>query len=214
MSLSEDFVESLKIILQEKKNNQEFKKNILQESLNFCIDFLKLENDFIVKSIKDYDSKYSSFYVDVLSDQNLAEKIKFVLQKNYLKIWTQDLSDFKSIFLIDLGPRLVISGSQHNLVFVEIVSKKYSQYKLKFTLCNPGVNFSVFEKNFYYVKFWTYELSRGFSVYELKLNGLDRNKKKHKIQTEDKKFQVSMNLNDMGEFVSLVVKKSGEKNKN
>ena len=213
MGAAEDFVENLKSIIQEKKHNTEFKKNILQESVDILKSLFESHNGFFIKSVKNFDSKSFSFLLDLVSEHELSEEIPKILTENNIIFYAKELSDYKTVFLLDIEKRIFASGSPNNLLFIEVISKKYSQYRLRFTLFNQGVNFSVFEKNFFFIKFWIFDHVNGFSIHELDMNKIDRDKKKQKIKLHDEKYNLSLTLNGLGEFSSLSVKRAGEKTK-
>lgn len=213
MGAAEDFVENLKVIIQEKKHNTEFKKNILQESVDVLKSLFESHDGFFIKSVKDFDSKNFSFLLDLVSEHELSGEIPKILTENNIAFHAKELSDYKTVFLLDIGRRIFASGSPNNLLFIEIISKKYSQYRLRFTLFNPGVNFSVFEKNFFLIKLWIFDHGNVFSIHEIDMNKIGRYKKKQKIKLSDEKYNLSLTLNDLGEFSSLSVKRAGEKTK-
>ena len=213
MGAAEDFVENLKSIIREKKHNTEFKKNILQESVDVLKSLFESRDGFFIRSIKDFDSKNFSVFVDIVSENGLSLEITKILDENSIDFYCKELSESSTVFLLDLGKRIFTSGSPSNLLFIEITSKKYSQYRLKFTLFNHGINFCVFEKSFFLIKLWIFDHVNGFSIHEVDMNKINRDKKKQKIKLPCKKYNLSLTLNDLGEFSSLEVKKAGEKTK-
>jgi hypothetical protein len=45
------------------------------------------------------------------------------------------------------------------------------------------------------------------------MNKINRDKRKQRIKLPDEKYNLSLTLNDLGEFSSLIVKRAGEKTK-
>lgn len=211
--VSENFVNNLRNKLTDQKIKDEFKRNVLQDALECILEIFKKSDDIEVRTIRDFETKEVCFFVDLYSKTPIEDSLSecFSLAKiPYKKI---HLMDYKWAFQIDLGDKIISSGNPHNLFFVEIYSKRGSVQKVRFSICNKDLNFSIFDKGYHYCKFWAF-YENDFDLYEVSLRTIDRSKKKQKCETDDKKYAVSIQLNDLGEIILIEIsKKRGVKPK-
>jgi hypothetical protein len=207
---SDDFVSGLKSKIQDDKIYSEFKKNILQDALECVLDIFASNPEIQVRNTKNFDSKEFCFFVDVNSVAQLEDEISKCLDVSKITYRKLNLDDYKWVFQIDLGKRIVSSGSPHNVFFIEIYSKRLSLHKIKFSICDFGFKYSIFDSGYHNFRFWVFD--KGFSLYDIPLKGIDRNKKKQKIETADGKFSLSFGLNTERNVTSLeLARKKGKK---
>ena len=84
------------------------------------------------------------------------------------------LGEYKCLFILDLENRLVASGNPHNMISLEIFSKRLRTFKIKISQCDSKFGYSVFEKNYHEIKYWLYENS-GINVESIRLKDFNRN---------------------------------------
>jgi len=207
---SDDFVSGLKSKIHDDKIHSEFKKNILQDALECALDTFSSNPEIQVRNSRNFDSKEFCFFVDINSETSLEESISKCLSDSKIPYKKLNLDDYKWVFQIDLEKRIVSSGNPHNVFFIEIYSKRLSLHKVKFSICDFGFKYSIFDSGYHNFKFWVFD--KGFSSYDIPLRGIDRAKKKQKMETEDGRFSLSFGLNVDGNITSLELsRKKGKK---
>lgn len=211
---SEVFVKGLKNKISEKNIKEEFDRNILQNSLMYLVDLFKLESegDLQVRTVRDFQIKEVCFFIDVVSKYPIEDALTSCFIHNKIPGLFKKLDDNKCIFRIDLENRLITSGNNHNYFFIEIYSKRGFTYKIKLSLCERDLNYSLYEKGYHYIKFWTFEENK-FEDYEISLRKIDRKKKSQKIETPDEKYIASISLNDIGELNNFELSKKKRRKK-
>ncbi len=211
---SEAFVNGLKNKLSEKNQKEQFKRNVLQDSLDYLVDVFKNRSggNLEVRAVRDFQTKDLCFFIDVFSMNPIEDAISLCFEANKIPSVFKKLDDIQLVFRIDLENKLVTSGHQHNYFFVEVYSKRGSTYKLKIYLCEPEINYSLYQKGYHYLKFWIFDRD-GFEDYEISLRGIDRKKRSHKIDTQDNKYTATILLNDIGELNAFELSKKKRRKK-
>ena len=207
--ISDDFVNGIKNKITDDEIHSEFKKNILLETIDFLVESFEKSGKISFKGIKNYEEKESCFFLDFCTEFNLNDLICSSLNESSISYTNQELVDYRSVFLIDLEGRLVTSGHKHNLFNLEIYSKRTSVYKLKISIHTPDLNYSLFDRGYHKCKFWVFD--KTFSVYDVSLKNIKRDRKTQKVETDDGKYSVSLILNEIGELNSIKLSRKREK---
>jgi hypothetical protein len=207
---SETFVKILKDKISQDKEKDQILRNILQEGLNLVLGYL--EKNLEIRNLKNFEINEICFYFDIYSDDNIETAISNSFQKNSVNYDKYDLSDCFKLFFLNLGDKVsIFSSIIKPEFFIQICSKKGNLYRVKFFLCKKGINFSIFENNYHFFKIWIYDSGK-FHDYTIPLKGISRDKKKQKRVTSDKKYNVTIFLNENGEVDRAEISKIKSKN--
>ena len=212
-SLSGNFVRSLKEKISEEKNQIQKKRILLQDSLNIIHGIFKEHPDLEVRTIRDFETSEISCFVDVYSPEDPYESIKNSLEKSGIFNQSAMIGEYKCLFILDLENRLVASGNPHNIISLEIFSKRLRTFKVKITHSDPKFAYSVFEKNYHEIKYWCYENSV-IRVESIRLKDFDRDLKKINVTSGESGHEVTMTFNEIGELDTFnLFSKKRRKNK-
>jgi len=198
-SISGNFVRSLKEKISEEKNQIQKKRILLQDSLNIILGIFKEHPDLEVRTIRDFETSEISCFVDVYSPEDPYESIKNLLEKSEISSKSSMIGEYKCLFILDLENRLVASGNPHNIISLEIFSKRLRTFKIKLSHCDYKFAYSVFEKNYHEIKYWCYENS-AISVESIRLKDFDRDLKKINVTSGESSHEVTMTFNEIGEL--------------
>jgi hypothetical protein len=210
---SEVFVKGLKNKLIDEKIQDEFKRNLLQDALEYILEIFKKSDNIEVRTIRDFETKDVCLFLDLHSKIPIEDSFSECFSQHNIEHKKIHLDDYKWVFQIDLEDKIISSGNPHNLFFVEIHSKRGNSQKVKFSIFNKDFNFSIFDKAYNHCKFWVFS-DKNFEKYELSLRSIDRGKRKQKLDTPDNKYTASFHLNDLGEINLIEIsKKRGGKSK-
>jgi len=211
---SSEFVKTLKDKISDSKIQEEFRKNILAESVDHLISIFKGRKDMEVGTLSNFETRDYCFFLDVASPaDDLFDSLNKCFTSNKIPHKCLSLSGSKFVFYIDLEKRLVSSGNSHNVFFVDVYSKKGSVYKLRISILDSDIKSHIFDKNYYNFSFWIFDNDE-FCCYEMPLKGIDRDKRKQKIETPDGLYSLSLNINEVGELSFFeLFRKKGKKNK-
>ena len=212
-SLSGNFVRSLKEKISEEKDQIQKKRILLQDSLNIILGIFKEHPDLEVRTIRDFETSEISCFVDVYSPEDPYESIKNSLEKSGIFNQSAMIGEYKCLFILDLENRLVASGNPHNIISLEIFSKRLRTFKVKITHSDPKFAYSVFEKNYHEIKYWCYENSV-IRVESIRLKDFDRDLKKINVTSGESGHEVTMTFNEIGELDTFnLFSKKRRKNK-
>ena len=213
-NITGDFVKSLKEKITEKKNRNQLKRNLLQDSLNILIENFKSNSDLEIRTIRNFEINEVACYVDIYSPSDFYETVTSALEKAKIPNTRSILADYKCVFIIDLEDKLIASGNPHNIFSIEVFSKRLKTYKIKISPCDPKFSYSVFDKGYHEIKYWMCE-NMEIYINSLNLREADRSKKKVKISTSDLKYEAVVNFNDLGELETFnLFHKKGRKTTN
>lgn len=201
-SVAGDFVKSLREDITKKKDRIKNKRNLLQDSLNFIIEFLSKSGDAEIRSIRNFEINEIATYFDVHIPEDLLETFSKILDANGIKYLSSKLQDYKCVFIIDLEDRIVSSGSEHNYFSLEVYSKRLKTYKIRISPCQDNLAYSVFDSSYHEVKFW-YTHNNSIHIGKISLRGIDRSKNKIKFKDVSDVFDCTLFLSDSGQFESL-----------
>jgi hypothetical protein len=194
-----DFVRSLKEKITEEKNQVQKKRILLQDSLNIILSVFKDHSDLEIRTIRDFETSEISCFVDVYSPGDPYESINNSLEKSGISNQSLMIGEYKCLFILDLGDRLVASGNPHNIISVEIFSKRLRTFKIKISHCDPKFEYSVFEKNYHEIKYWCYENSE-INVESIKLKDFNRDLKKIRVSSGGSGHDIAITFNEIGEL--------------
>jgi hypothetical protein len=211
---SSEFVKILKDKISDSKIQEEFRKNILAESVDYLISIFKGRKDIEVGALSNFESRNYCFFLDVASpSDDLFDSLNKCFTSNKIPHKCLSLPGSKFVFYIDLEKRLVSSGNSHNVFFADVYSKKGSVYKLRISILDSDIKSHLFDKNYYNFSFWVFD-NNEFDSYEMSLKGINRDRKKQKIETPDGLYSLSLNINEDGELSFFeLFRKKGKKNK-
>jgi len=108
------------------------------------------------------------------------------------------LGEYKCLFILDLENRLVASGNPHNMISLEIFSKRLRTFKIKISQCDSKFGYSVFEKNYHEIKYWLYENSE-INVESIRLKDFNRNIKKISTLSGESGHEITITFNEVDE---------------
>ena len=212
-SIAGNFVRSLKEKLTEEKNQIQKKRILLQDSLNIILSVFKEHSDMEVRTIRDFETSEISCFVDLYSPEDPYESIKNSLKKSGISNQSSIIGEYKCLFILDLEDRLIASGNPHNMISIEIFSKRLRTFKIKISHCDSKFAYSVFEKNYHEIKYWCYENS-AISVESINLKNFNRDLKKINVTSGESDHKVTMTFNEIGELNTLnLFPKKRRKNK-
>jgi len=197
-SISGNFVRSLKEKISEEKNQIQKKRILLQDSLNIILGVFKEHSDLEVRTIRDFETSEISCFVDVYSPEDPYESIKNSLEKSGISSQSAMLGEYKCLFILDLENRLVASGNPHNMISLEIFSKRLRTFKIKISQCDSKFGYSVFEKNYHEIKYWLYENSE-INVESIRLKDFNRNIKKISTLSGESGHEITITFNEIDE---------------
>jgi hypothetical protein len=197
-SISGNFVRSLKEKISEEKSQIQKKRILLQDSLNIILGVFKEHSDLEVRAIRDFETSEISCFVDAYSPEDPYESIKNALEKSEIHCQSVMLGEYKCLFILDLENRLIASGNLHNMISLEIFSKRLRTFKIKISHCDPKFEYSVFEKNYHEIKYWYYENSV-INVESIKLKDFNRDTKKISISSGESDNDITITFNEIGE---------------
>jgi hypothetical protein len=155
---SNEFVKILKDKISDSKIQEEFRKNILGESIDYLISIFKGRKDMEVGTLSNFEARNYCFFLDVSSpSDDLFDSLNRCFSSNKIPHKSLFLPESKFVFYIDLEKRLVSSGNSHNVFFVDVYSKKGSVYKLRISILDSDIKFNIFNKNYYNFSFWVFD---------------------------------------------------------
>ena len=198
-SLSGNFVRSLKEKISEEKNQIQKKRILLQDSLNIILGIFKEHPDLEVRTIRDFETSEISCFVDVYSPEDPYESIKNSLEKSGISNQSAMIGEYKCLFILDLENRLVASGNPHNIISLEIFSKRLRTFKIKISHCDYKFAYSVFEKNYHEIKYWFYENSE-INVESIRLKDFNRDMEKISVSSGESGHDITITFNEIGEL--------------
>ena len=207
---SETFVKILKDKISQDKEKDQVLRNVLQEGLDLILGFLG--QNLEIRNLKNFEINEICSYFDVYSKNNIDLDILDCLQKNSVEYKKHDLFENRVLFFVNLENKVsLFSSIIKPKFFIQVFYKKGNLYRIKFFLHNKGINFSIYENNYHFFKIWVYD-SGNFYDYTVPLKGISRDKKKQKRTTSDRKYSVTIFLNENGEVDKAEVSKIKSKN--
>ena len=198
-SISGIFVRSLKEKISEEKNQIQKKRILLQDSLNIILGIFKEHPDLEVRTIRDFETSEISCFVDVYSPEDPYQSIKNSLEKSGISSQSAMMGEYKCLFILDLENRLIASGNPHNIISLEIFSKRLRTFKIKLSHCDSKFAYSVFEKNYHEIKYWCYENSE-INVESIRLKDFNRDMKKISVSSGESDHDITITFNEIGEL--------------
>ena len=212
-SISGNFVRSLKEKISEEKNQIQKKRILLQDSLNIILGIFKEHPDLEVRTIRDFETSEISCFVDVYSPEDPYQSIKNSLEKSGISSQSAMMGEYKCLFILDLENRLIASGNPHNIISLEIFSKRLRTFKIKLSHCDSKFAYSVFEKNYHEIKYWCYENSE-INVESIRLKDFNRDMKKISVSSGESDHDITITFNEIGELYTFnLFPKKRRKNK-
>ena len=196
-SISGNFVRSLKEKISEEKNQIQKKRILLQDSLNIILGIFKEHPDLEVRTIRDFETSEISCFVDVYSPEDPYQSIKNSLEKSGISSQSAMMGEYKCLFILDLENRLIASGNPHNIISLEIFSKRLRTFKIKLSHCDSKFAYSVFEKNYHEIKYWCYENSE-INVESIRLKDFNRDMKKISVSSGESDHDITITFNEIG----------------
>lgn len=207
-SAAGDFVKSLRDEISRKKEKIQTKRNLLQESLDLILGLFSDCDDTEVRSVRNFEINEIATYFDMYISDDVENTISKLLTDKKIKFQRLELSDYKCVFVIDLERKLLSSGNTHNLISLEVCSKRLKTYKFKVSICEEDFCYSVFDWGYHEIKLWCY-FDGKLNLESLSIRGADRSKKRLKIKnfTEDLDAVIYFNETGKGESLDLFPKK-------
>lgn len=207
-SAAGDFVKSLRDEITRKKEKIQTKRNLLQESLDLILGFFSQCDDTEVRSVRNFEINEIATYFDMYIADNVEQTVSRILTDKKINFQRLELNDYKCVFVIDLERKLLSSGNVHNLISLEVCSKRLKTYKFKVSICEDDFCYSVFDWGYHEIKLWCY-FDGKLNLNTLNIRGADRSKKKLKIKdfTEEIDAVVHFNETGRGESLDLFPKK-------
>lgn len=201
-SAAGDFVKSLRDKISRTKDKIQTKRNLLQESLEYILNFFSDPIETEIRSVRNFEINEIATYFDMYVANDLEETISQILTSNGIEFQKASLNDYKCVFVLDLENKLLSSGSTHNLISLEVCSKRLKTYKFKVSICDDDFCFSVFDWGYHEIKFWCY-LNGKLGLETLNIRGVDRSKKKLKIKNITEEIDAIVHFDDSGKGESL-----------
>jgi hypothetical protein len=201
-SAAGDFVKSLRDEISRKKEKIQNKRNLLQESLDLILGFFADRPDMEVRSVRNFEINEIATYFDMYVGDDLEKTISKILSETQIKYQKLSLSDYKCVFVIDLETKLLSSGNTHNLISLEVCSKRLKTYKFKVSICDANFCFSVFDWGYHEIRFWFYSEGK-LNLELLNIRGADRSKKKLRIKNFINEIDAVIHFNESGKGESL-----------
>lgn len=194
--LSGIFVETLKEKIREEKSHEKKKRILLQDSLNIILEMLSLDSNLEIRSIRDFETSEIASFIDVYSPEDLLNSIGSILNSSGIEYSFRILDDYKFVLIIDLGKRVISSGSARNLFSLQVISKRLKTFKVKISPCEGKFFYSLFEKNYHEIKYWYYKDSE-ISVCSIPLGKIPRDKRSI-LEDHEHGFTVTLDFDDLG----------------
>jgi hypothetical protein len=210
-----DFVKNLKNKMLDNKIHEMFKMNLLQDGVEYLSGILGKSEGLNLRSVSQFESRDFCFFIGLVFEGDPIETLKRILLENEIPYELGEPYGDRFVFRIDLENRIISSGSSHNFFFLDVYSKRESLYKIRISFHDPHqiLKYQVVDKNYQDFTFWVFD-EDNFKYYQISLNDvnlnyIERNKRKHKMDSTDGKYLMQIRLNDFGEmnFLELSKKK-------
>lgn len=201
-SAAGDFVKSLRDEITRKKEKIQTKRNLLQESLDLILGFFSQCDDTEVRSVRNFEINEIATYFDMYISDNVEQTVSRILTDKKINFQRLELNDYKCVFVIDLERKLLSSGNSHNLISLEVCSKRLKTYKFKVSICEDDFCYSVFDWGYHEIKLWCY-IDGKLNLNTLNIRGADRSKKKLKIKDFTEEIDAVIHFNETGRGESL-----------
>lgn len=210
-----DFVKSLKDKILDNKIHERFKMNLLQDGVEYLSGILGKSEGLNLRSLSQFESRDFCFFVGLVFESEPIETLKRILFENGIPYELAEPFGDKFVFRIDLENKIISSGSNHNFFFLDVYSKRESLYKVRISFHDPHqiFKYQLIDKNYQDFSFWVFD-EGNFKYYQISLNDvnlnyIERNKRKHKMESPDGRYLMQIRLNDFGEmnFLELSKKK-------
>jgi len=198
---SEDFVNALKSKISDTKIHEQVKRNLLTDAFDVLLSGFKNSSTIQVKNVKDFETRELVLFADLISTTSIKESVIDVFNELKIPFTSFDIDDVRTVFTIDLEKRVISSGSSHNLFIFEITAKKTITHKARITLNQSDLEYSIYDKDYHFVKFWVLD-KNVFKIYTLFVREGEPTRKK-KLQTDDEKYGVSVLFNEKNEINSI-----------
>lgn len=209
-SIAGSFVQSLKEKISLERDRGQKKRIHLQDSLNIILNIFKENTNLEIRTIRDFETSEVACFVDIYSPDDFRETMSSAFSVCEIPYSSESLHDYKFIFIIDLGDKIISSGTVSNAFSIEVYSRRLKTYKIKISPCDSKSSYSVYDKNYQEVKYWFHEnmeIQKSF----IRLRGINRDKKKHKLTDENNGNQISIELDALGEMESFILSGKGRR---
>lgn len=209
-SIAGSFVQSLKEKISLERDRGQKKRIHLQDSLNIILNIFKENTNLEIRTIRDFETSEVACFVDIYSPDDFRETMSSAFSVCEIPYSSESLHDYKFVFIIDLGDKIISSGTVSNAFSIEVYSRRLKTYKIKISPCDSKSSYSVYDKNYQEVKYWFHEnmeIQKSF----IRLRGINRDKKKHKLTDENNGNQISIELDALGEMESFILSGKGRR---
>lgn len=209
-SIAGSFVQSLKEKISLERDRDQKKRIHLQDSLNIILNIFREKTNLEIRTIRDFETSEVACFVDVYSPDDFRETLESAFTLCEIPHNSESLNDYKFVFVINLGDKIISSGAVTNTFSMEVYSRRLKTYKIKISPCDSKSSYSVYDKNYQEVKYWFHEnmeIQKSF----IQLRGINRDKKKHKITDDNNGHQISIELDSLGEMESFILSSKGRR---
>ena len=209
-NIAGSFVQSLKEKISLERDRSQKKRIHLQDSLNIILNIFKENTNLEIRTIRDFETSEVACFVDIYSPEDFRETMSSAFSVCEIPYSSESLHDYKFVFIIDLGDKIISSGTVSNAFSIEVYSKRLKTYKIKISPCDSKSSYSVYDKNYQEVKYWFHEnmeIQKSF----IRLRGINRDKKKHKLTDENNGNHISIELDALGEMESFILSGKGRR---
>jgi hypothetical protein len=209
-SIAGNFVQSLKEKISLERDKEQKKRIHLQDSLNIILNVFRDDTNLEIRTIRDFETSEVACFVDVYSPDDFRETLASAFDQGGVPYNSELLNDYKFVFVIDLGDKIISSGSVSNIFSIEVFSRRLKTYKIKISPCDSKFSYSVYDKGYHEIKYWFHEnmeIQKSF----VQLRGINRDKKKHKITDDNNGHQIAIELDTLGEMESFILSHKGRR---
>lgn len=208
---SGDFVNSVREIINKKKNDESRRRSILREILETILETLKKSDKVEIRSTKDFETNDISYSTNLyLDSEDIISDFKSILEKSGINLMENKIDNKNFVYLANLGRSILSNSNSDSLCFIELkITGKYF-FSLRIISKNDPISYRIYETNYFYLKLWFFDGSN-FTNHEVQILTPDRSKKKMKTDLNGA-HTLNINFDDLGEIVDTnISKKRGAK---
>jgi hypothetical protein len=208
---SEDFVKSLKDKISRIKKQENFQRNLLQDSVEYFIGLLAASNEVEIKSIKNFETSDISCFLNLYSEsENIPDTLSSILNSSNIRHKSKDIGKRRHLFLVDFGGHLISSGHSSDWFYMEFHFKGKHLFECRISPIRKTMEYHIFDKTYFSLDIWMCD-HLDIRSYEVTLMSSDRNKKRIRKSLDDN-YNITINFDVVGEIENVKIsKKIGSK---
>ena len=208
---SGDFVNSVREIMNRKKNEEYRKRAILREILENVLESLKVSGKAEIRNTKDFETSEISYSANLyLDSEDISSDFKSILGESGIHLVENKIDDRNFVYLGNLGRSILSNFNSDNICFIELkITGKYFFF-LRIIPRDEHISYRIYDSNYFYLKLWLFDGSE-FTNHEVRILTKDREKKKMKSDLNNV-YSLNISFDELGEIMKTnISKKRGAK---